>query len=113
VQHAEKPRRSRAEELAEIDRYIAGAVRAEEERWRPIPPAVNPSLALNEIVDQLEADEEAAFLARERTETPEEREEAARLLAIEAEIAAEVPLLRERELRKTFSRPPRVMQPAL
>jgi hypothetical protein len=50
----------------------------------------------------MEAEEEAAFQARERAETPEEAEDSARILGVERGIAADIPICRERELRRTF-----------
>jgi hypothetical protein len=101
----EKPRRSRVDELAEIKDFESRKHVAAEERLSPVPSAVNPELSLGEIVVEMEADDEAAFQARERAETPEEREESARIRMVEAAIATEIPALRARELQKTFSRP--------
>lgn len=64
---------------------------------------MNPELSLGKIVAEMEADDEAAFQARERAETPEEREESARIRMVEASTASETPALRARELQKTFS----------
>ncbi|HEV7400369.1 MAG TPA: hypothetical protein VGN84_08860 [Solirubrobacterales bacterium] len=57
-----------------------------------------------EIVSRIEADDEAAFQARERAETPEEAEESAMILGAERNIAAEIPICLARELRHAFGR---------
>ncbi|HEX7059991.1 MAG TPA: hypothetical protein VF176_09095 [Solirubrobacterales bacterium] len=105
----EKPRRPKADELADIRDFIRDFESrrqvAVEEKSRWAPPTVNPNLSLGEIVARMEAEEEEACQARERAETPEERKESLRILRVEAEIEAEIPLLRLRKLRKTFSRP--------
>lgn len=98
----ERPRRSRADEIAEIRGYEADVQAAGEPRW--VPPAVAPNLPLAEIVSRIEADDEAAFQARERAETPEEAEESAMILGAERNIAAEIPICLARELRHAFGR---------
>lgn len=50
----------------------------------------------------MEAEEEAAFKARERAETPREREKSARIVAAESEIWVDIPVCRARELLRTF-----------
>jgi hypothetical protein len=96
----DKPRRSRDDELAELADSEARKHAVADARLAWVPLA--PSLA--EIVANTEADDEAAYQARERAETSLEREESARILAIEAKIEAERPILRARELRRTFAR---------
>ena len=98
----ERPRRPKSDELEEIAAFEAKINDLDQRRWPPIPPAVNPTLPLSEVVARMEADEEAAFQARERAETPSEQEESHRILMIEAEIEDEIPLLRRRELQRTF-----------
>lgn len=98
----EKPRRSKADEIAEIRDREAEVHAAAEPRW--VPPAIAPDLPLAEIVSLMEADEEATLQARERAETPEEAEESARILGVERGIAADIPIRRARELRRTFGR---------
>ena len=96
----DKPRRSQADELAEIEDLEARKHTAANARLAWVPPG--PSLA--EIVAEMEAKEEAAYQDREHAETPFEREESARIQAVEAETEAEIPALRARELHRTFSR---------
>ena len=96
----EKPRRSKADEIAEIRDREAEVQAAGEPRW--VPPAVAPDLPLAEIVSRMEVDEEAALQARERAETPEEAEESARILRSEHGIGADIPNCLARELRRTF-----------
>lgn len=95
MEDALKPRRSRAEEKAEIADYFARV------RYERRPPS------LYELVRQREEDEEAALQRREQAETGWERAESERIERVEAEIEAERPCLRQRELRRTFSRPKR------
>jgi hypothetical protein len=52
----------------------------------------------------MKADEEADLLARERAETASEVAESERICRVEAEIEADIPLRREREMRRTFFR---------
>jgi hypothetical protein len=99
VHDNEKPRRSQSEDLAEIADVEARTHADADARLASAP--VNSSL--NMIVAQMEADEEAAHRARERAQTAEEVEESARIRMSEVEIAIEVPFLRDRELRRTFS----------
>lgn len=102
VHDEEKPRRSKADEIAEIrDREAEVQAAAEPRR---VPPAIAPDLPLAEIVSRMEANEEAAFQARERAETPEEAEESARILGVERNIAADIPICLGRELQRTFGR---------
>lgn len=104
MQDAEKPRRPKSEELAEIaDRE--GRAHAAADAQLGCAPAHPP---LSALVAQREADEEAEYCARESAETPEEAEESARILMTEIEISIEAPPLRERELRWTFSGKKRV-----
>jgi hypothetical protein len=100
VRDDEKPRRSKADEIAEIRDRDAEVRAAGEPRW--VPPAVAPDLPLAEIVSRMEVDEEAAFQARERAETPEEAEESARILRNERSIGADTPSCLARELQRTF-----------
>ena len=97
----DKPRRSRDDEQAEIAERESRKHAVADARLGWVPPATS----LAEIVASMEADEEAAYQARERAETSLEREESARILATEAQIEAERPILRARELHRTFSRP--------
>ena len=93
-----KPRRSRSEEQAEITSAIA---RAQADADAPrIQALQNPPLWL--LVEEREEAEEGASRRREAAETIREREEAECLLATEAEIAAEIPTCRARELARTF-----------
>lgn len=97
-----KPRRPRADEIAEIREREVEVHTAFEARR--ISPATAPDLPLAEITLRMEADEEAAFQARERAETPDEAEESAWILAAEREIEADIPGCRARELMRTFGR---------
>ncbi|HEX3734583.1 MAG TPA: hypothetical protein VHU86_05445 [Solirubrobacterales bacterium] len=91
----EKPRRPRSDEEAEIiDLIQERQARADNEMFR-IP---DESLATQ--VAKLEADEEARLEARDRAETPEEREHTGRLLREEGETQAEAPLLHAKERKR-------------
>lgn len=101
---AEKLRRPRSEELAEIaDSEACKQANADAQLAYP---SSNPPLST--LVGQMEGDEDAAYRAREEAETLEEAEESARIRMTEIEIAIEGPFLRERELRRTFSRSKRI-----
>lgn len=63
---------------------------------------ISVGLSLTAIVHRMEGEEETAFKARERAETPREREESARITAAESEIQADIPICRARELQRTF-----------
>jgi hypothetical protein len=102
VHDDERPRRSEADEIAEIRDREAEVQAAAEPRW--IPPVMAPDLPLSEVVSRMEADEDAAFQARERAEMPEEAEESARILGVERNIAADIAISRARELQRTFGR---------
>jgi hypothetical protein len=100
----QKPRRARAEELAEIAAYsmqqdaLADA-RFLQELQRP------PGQSLLLEIEQKEIQEEAELRDRETEETPFERSESERIKRAEAEIEAERPFLRQRELRKVQAHP--------
>jgi hypothetical protein len=88
-----KPRRSEAEEKAEIAAHFAGL------RHDP------QNSSLYELVEQRKEDEEAALQRREEGETGWERFESERIERVEAETEAERPYLRQRELRRIYARP--------
>lgn len=97
-----KPRRSRCEEEAEINDRIARADAITEERFRRELERP-PGSALLLEAEQREMEEESEKRERAEMETASERAESERLLRTEAEIEAERPFLRQRELRRTFS----------
>jgi hypothetical protein len=104
MQDADKPRRSSSEESAEI---LELEVRKHTDADARLGyPFANPPLSA--LVGQMEDAEEAACCAREEAETPEEAEESARIRMTEIQIEIEAPVLRERELRRTFARDKRV-----
>jgi hypothetical protein len=85
------PRRPLSEEKAEIAERIS---------WANADISDPP---LYVLVQERQEDEEAAMQRREENETPWEREESKQILRAEAEIAADTPIRRNRELMKTFS----------
>jgi hypothetical protein len=99
MQDAEKPRRSRSEALAEIADRERRAHATADAQMACAP--VNPPLSA--LVAQMEANEEAEYRARESAETLAETKESAQIVLTEIEISIETPILRERELRRTFS----------
>lgn len=96
----DKPRRSSAECWAEITGLEESRHAAADAAL--LRPSAKPSLG--ELVAQMKAADEAALLARERAETASEVAESERICRVEAEIEAEIPLLRAREMRRTFFR---------
>lgn len=107
----QKPRRARADELAEIAAYstqqdtLADA-RFLQELRRP------PGQSLLLEVEHKELQEEAELRDRESEETPFEHSESERIKRVEAEIETERPFLRQRELRKIRTHPPERRQAA-
>lgn len=97
-----KPRRPQWEEKAEIDDLIARSGATAEERFlRELERPPGEALLLE--AEQKEMEDEADLRAWKEMETASERAESERILRIEAQIEAERPFLRERELRRTFS----------
>jgi hypothetical protein len=91
----ERPRRPRSEEQAEIHEFVQGRqARADEAMFGP----ADNSLAA--LVARREADDQARLDARDRAETPEEREAAARLRREEDGTHAEVPFLHAKERQR-------------
>jgi hypothetical protein len=86
-----KPRRPRWEEVAEIRDHIASSTFQD-------PP-------LYELIEKRKEDEEAALVRRERDEMPWERAESELILQAEAEIRADIPIRRRRELGRTPTPP--------
>lgn len=97
---SEKPRRPSAEAWAEIADLEAQKHADADAIW-------SRTQSLSGLVAEMEEREEADYRARERAETAQEKEESRRLLEVEAEIEAEIPVLHARELRRTFSLPAR------
>jgi hypothetical protein len=101
VDDALKPRRSKAEEEAEIAGYLSQQEANAEAVFRrqlERPPGQYLLLEL----ERKEMEEEEELKERASEETPFERAESEHISRVEAEIAAEIPVRRAKELRRTF-----------
>jgi hypothetical protein len=96
-----KPRRSQAEERAEIDERILKSQAGEEatflrEMIRP------PGQSLQLQFEREEMEKEGELRESDSAETAEEHAESERILRAEAEMEIDIPVRRDRELMKTF-----------
>jgi hypothetical protein len=96
-----KPRRSPAEERAELESRIAKA-QAEDDAWFQEALDRPPGQALLLEIEREEIDEVAERREYIDLEAEDERRESELILRAEAQIARDIPIRRARELKKTF-----------